>query len=250
MKYKNVLGKDFKKKDEAYKYFREKINEFDTCSYIVMTEKTPVRQSGMKQLEKEYGSISARATAKKSSYSDYQWCVKYLEEPHPSLALGIIENGKIETFNARNLFKCFGPGTFNPNKNLEEALRHEIKPQIKEYRKMYRNSHLCAHCHYQFPAQELEVDHVYPFAKIKKEFLELYGKEFIMNCLYKEEAVYRLNDFSPNEEVYPDSPREAWCDFHKERATYQMLCKKGKEGLPGCHPSKRMGKKIKMEWKI
>ena len=250
MKYKNVLGKDFKKKDEAYKYFRKKINEFDTRNHIVMTEETPVRQSDMKQLEKGYGSISDRATAKKSSYSDYQWCVKYLEEPHPSLALGIIENGKIETFNAKNLFKCFGPGTFNPNKNLEEALRHEIKPQIKEYRKMYRNSHLCAHCHYQFPAQELEVDHVYPFAKIKKEFLELYGKEFIMNSLYKEEAVYRLNDFSPNEEVYPDSPREAWCDFHKERATYQMLCKKGKEGLPGCHPSKRMGKKIKMEWKI
>jgi len=247
MIYKNILGKDFKKKDEAYKYFRKKINEFDTRSHIVMTEETPVRQSDMKQLEKDYGSISDRATAKKSSFSDYQWCVEYLEKPFPSLALGIIENSKIEAFNARNLFKCFGPGTFNLNKNLEEALRYEIRPQIEEYRKMYRNSHICAHCHYQFPAQELEVDHVYPFAKIKKEFLKLYGKEFIMNCLYKEGAVHRLDDLSPDEEVYPDSPREAWFDFHKERATYQMLCKNGKEGLPGCHPSKRMGRKIKFK---
>ena len=48
----------------------------------------------------------------------------------------VIENGKIETFNAKNLFKCFGPGTFNSNRNLEEALRHEIRPQIEEYRRM------------------------------------------------------------------------------------------------------------------
>ena len=244
MKYKNVIGKDFDTKPEAYKYFRKKINEFDTRSHIVMTEETPVRQSDMKQLEKDYGTISDRATAKKSSYKNYQWCVKYLEKPFISLALGIIENGKIETFNAKNLFKCFGPGTFNPNKNLEEALRYEIRPQIEEYREMYRNSHICAHCGHQFPPEELDVDHVYPFAKIKKEFLELYGKEFIMKCVYKGGAVHRLDNWSPDDEVYPDSPREAWIDFHKERATYQMLCKNGKNGFPGCHPLKRMGRKI------
>jgi hypothetical protein len=166
----NVLGEDFKKKDDAYKYFRKKINEFDTRSHIVMTKETPVRQSDMKQLEKDYGSISDRATAKKSSYSDYQ-----------------------------------------------------------------------------FPPEELDVDHVYPFAKIKKEFLELYGKEFIMKCVYKGGAVHRLDNWSPDDEVYPDSPKEAWFDFHKERATYQMLCTKGKNGFPGCHPLKRMGRKIEFK---
>jgi len=251
MKYKNIIGKDFDTKSEAYKYFRKKINEFDTRSHIVMTEKTPVRQSDMKQLEKDYGTISDRATAKKSSYNNYQWCVKYLEEPYPSLALGIIENGKIETFNAKNLFKCFGPGTFNPNKNLEEALRYEIRPQIKEYREMYKNSHRCALCGYSFFPKELEVDHLYKFEKIKKEFLELYGEEFIMKCLYKESdgVLYRIMDISPDENIYPDSPREAWVHFHKERATYQMLCnRKRKDGFPNCHDSKTYpGKKITLE---
>ena len=254
MKYKNVLGKDFKTKPKAYKYLREKINEFETSTYTIMTEETPIKQSAMLQLDKDYGSWTDRSIAKTHSRGVDKWCVIYVKEPFPSLALGFIRNKKEngskfhtelpECINAKKIFICFGSGTFNPNTNLEEALRHEIRPQIEEYREMYKNSHICAHCDHQFPPEELDVDHVYPFAKIKKEFLESYGKEFIMKCVYKERAVHRLDDWSPDDEVYPDSPREAWVRFHKERATYQMLCKNGKNGFPGCHPLKRMGRKI------
>jgi len=113
---------------------------------------------------------------------------------------------------------------------------------------MYKNSHICAHCDYSFFPEELEVDHLYKFEKIKKEFLELYGEEFIKSCVYKEGAVHRLQEISPDEEAYPDSPREAWFDFHKERATYQMLCKNGKNGHPGCHPLKTYARKIKSKY--
>ena len=93
----------------------------------------------------------------------------------------------------------------------------------------------------------MDVDHLYEFKLIKKEFLDLYGEGFIKSCLYKERrgVEYRISNNSPDENIYPDSPREAWTRFHKERATYQMLCKKGKDGLPGCHSLKTYkGKRI------
>ena len=46
--YKNVLGKDFKTKPKAYKYLREKINEFTvpySTNYTIITEETPIKQS-------------------------------------------------------------------------------------------------------------------------------------------------------------------------------------------------------------
>ena len=256
--YKNVLGKNFKKKDEAYKYFRKKVNEFKTSTYTVMTEETPIKQSEMIQLAKDYGSWTNEwFTRKTHSRGIKLWCIIYNTDPFPSMALGFIRNKKEnankfhtelpECVTAKNIFTCFGKGKFNKKQILNGAFRNEIRPQIEEYRAMYKNSHVCAHCKNIFSPDELEVDHLYPFKKIAKKFIELLGEEYLQQCLYKESdgVLYRLQDISPDDEVYPDSPKEAWMDFHKERATYQMLCKNGKNGLPGCHPLKtHPGKRI------
>ena len=56
MKYKNVLGKDFNKKSEAYKHFQkfrdEMIRTLQLGKYL--TEETPVKKSWMDQLFKDY----------------------------------------------------------------------------------------------------------------------------------------------------------------------------------------------------
>jgi len=266
MKYKNVLGKDFKRKEDAYKYHREKVMEFDvpySTNYTVMTEETPIKQSEMIQLSKDYGSYTQEWETRKSHATGInEWCVmRNYVDGIESISLGFLRNRKEgeskfsivlpEAVTAKKIFTCFGPGRFNDNEILEGALRNEIKHQLIDYRHNYRHGNKCAHCKVQFEPYELDVDHLFLFEKIKKEFLELYGEEFIMKCLYKESdgVLYRIMDSSPDENIYPDSPREAWVHFHKERATYQMLCnRKRKDGFPNCHDSKTYpGKKITFE---
>ena len=261
MKYPNVLGKDFKKKEDAYKYFSQKKNEFDipSCDYVLLTEETPIKQSEMIKLYNDYGSHTQEWETRKAHTTGIdRWCIMRNYVDHiQSFSLGFFRNKKEneskfntilpEAATAKKIFICFGPGYFNNNEILEGALRNEIRYQAVDYRKNYNHGNQCAHCKHVFQPDQLEVDHLREFKLIKKEFLDLYGEEFIMKCLYKESdgVEYRIRDTSPNENIYPDSPREAWVIFHKERATYQMLCKKGKEGLPGCHPLKTYkGKRI------
>ena len=241
LKYKNILGKDFKKKDEAYKYFRKKINEFivNGLGYKIMTEETPIKQSEMLQLANNYASWTNEWFDRKTDGKEIKkWCV--MIDDYNNYCLGFMRNEyKAEAVTAKNIFTCFGPGRFNPKEVLKSALRNEIKPQIKKFRESFINSHICALCNGSFNANELDVDHIYPFEKIANEFIELYGQDYLMKCLYKDANgfYYRLQDLSPDEEVYPDSPKDAWLQFHKERATLQMACK-------GCHYAKTYSKKI------
>ena len=62
----------------------------------------------------------------------------------------------------------------------------------------------------------------------------------MMKSLYKEGdgVLYRIQEVSPDDEFYPDSPRQIWQEFHKKRATLQMLYKPH-------HDMKTYSKKIK-----
>ena len=99
MKYKNVLGKDFKTKPEAYKYFRDKVMKFNvpfSTNYVVMTEETPIKQSEMIQLAKDYGSYTQEWETRKSHATGIdQWCVmrNFVDEIE-SISLGFIRNRK------------------------------------------------------------------------------------------------------------------------------------------------------------
>ena len=58
MKYKNVLGKDFKRKEDAYKRFQEcrdeMVRTFQLGPSHMLTEETPVKKSWMDSLFKDY----------------------------------------------------------------------------------------------------------------------------------------------------------------------------------------------------
>ena len=254
MKYKNVLGKDFKTKPEAYKYFRDKIGEFKidyVSNYVVLTEETPIKQSQMIQLAKDYGSYTQEWEDRKShSTGIKEWCVmRNTFSGIESFSLGFLRNRKEheskfneilpESVTAKKIFTCFGKGEFNKNEILNSALRNEIRPQTKHFRENSRC--FCLGCEQVFSPHELVVDHIFEFKNIVKEFLKNEGwKEFMQNSLYKESngVLYRLQDVSPDFEFYPDSPKTLWQEFHKQRATLQMLCK-------SCHDSKTYAIKIK-----
>jgi len=256
MIYKNVLGKDFKKKDEAYKYFREKINEFTvpySTNYTVITEETPIKQSEIKQLSKDYGSYTQEWETRKSHAAGIdQWCVmRNFVKKTESISLGFLRNRKEEesrlgailpeAVTAKKIFKCFGKGKFNSKEILNGALRNEINDQIEDFRRKLKDPNICACCGKRFPSQEMVVDHIFEFKDIVKEFFKDKGwKEFMMKSLYKEAdgVLYRIQKVSLDDEFYPDSPRQIWQEFHKKRATLQMLYKPH-------HDMKTYAKKIK-----
>ena len=256
MKYKNVLGKDFKRKEDAYKYHREKVMEFDvpySTNYTIMTEETPIKQSEMIQLSKDYGSYTQEWERRKSHATGInQWCVmRNFVKNTESISLGFLRNRKEgesrfntilpESVTAKDIFTCFGKGEFNQKQILNSALRNEISYQIEEFRRMLKDPNKCTHCGKRFYPHEMVVDHIFEFKDIVKEFFETDGwEEFMMKSLYKEAngVLYRIKEVSPEDEFYPDSPRQIWQEFHKKKATLQMLCK-------GCHDMKTYAKKIK-----
>ena len=260
MKYKNVLGKDFRTKPEAYKHFRDKVMKFNvpySINYVVMTEKTPIKQSEMIQLAKDYGSYTQEWETRKSHATGIdRWCVmrNFVDEIE-SISLGFIRNRKEgeskfsaippEAATAKKIFTCFGKGEFNQKEILNNALRNEIREQIKDFRQIIKDSTKCVLCKKHFHPTEMVVDHLYEFKDIAKEFLQNGWQEFMMNSLYKEAdgVLYRIQEVSPDDEFYPDSPRQEWQEFHKKRAVLQMLCE-------GCHHMKTYAKRIPSEYKM
>ena len=255
MKYKNVLGKDFKTKPEAYKYFRDKVMEFNvpfSINYVVMTEETPIKQSEMIQLAKDYGSYTQEWETRKSHATGInQWCImrNFVDEIE-SISLGFIRNRKEgeskfnvippEAATAKKIFTCFGKGAFNQKEILNGALRNEIREQTRAFKQMLKDPNRCVLCDKLFHPMEMVVDHLYEFKDIAKEFLKNGWEEFMRNSLYKEAdgVLYRIQEVSPDDEFYPDSPRQIWQEFHKSRATLQMLYKPH-------HDMKTYSKKIK-----
>jgi len=254
MKYKNVLGKDFKKKDEAYKYFRKKVMEFDvpdSINYTILTEKTPIKQSEMIQLAKDYGSYTQEWETRKSHATGIdQWCImrNFVKETE-SISLGFIRNRRKdeskfsaifpESVTAKKIFTCFGKGEFNQKEILNGALRNEIREQTRAFKKTLKDPNRCVLCDKHLHPMGMVVDHLYEFKDIAKEFLKNGWEKFMMNSLYKEAdgVLYRIQEVSPDDEFYPDSPRQIWQEFHKKRAVLQMLCK-------DCHDMKTYAKKI------
>ena len=260
MKYKNVLGKDFRTKPEAYKYFRGRIMEFNvpfSINCVIMTEETPIKQSEMIQLAKDYGSYTQEWETRKSHATGIdQWCVmRNFVDGIESISLGFIRNRKEgeskfnaippEAATAKKIFTCFGKGEFNQKEILNSALRNEIREQTRAFKETLKDPNRCVLCDKHFHPTEMVVDHLYEFKDIAKEFFKNGWEEFMMKSLYKEidGVLYRIQEVSPDDEFYPDSPRQIWQEHHKKRAVLQMLCK-------DCHYAKTYAKRIPGEYEV
>ena len=266
MKYKNVLGKDFNTKPEAYKHFTSlrdqmvnagKLGEFD-C----LTEDTAVKKSWIDSLFKDYFVCEDPDWYKRKIGLGVQdWffgrdsqggiCLwikqKDMPNPHDRDNCDRCKNNKLcfdrydsrydgETVpvSAKWIFTCFGKGVHNhsPLHRVKQALRKAIKYQIKEFRKSVRDE--CQECGEEGYGLDLEVDHDDPtFAKIVENFIKKYDQAYLIKNVSKasnEDIWYFINDKLENE----------WCEYHLKEAILRLLCVK-------CHKKKtykKKGKKI------
>lgn len=99
-----------------------------------------------------------------------------------------------------------------PNNMLDQAMRHAVDQQILDYR--YDNpNRVCAECRCE---GRVQVDHVTPFANIKRDFLAnetKYPHNFDQNGFGQWIFKTDNQDFA-----------NRWSTYHQTRATYQFLC--------------------------
>jgi hypothetical protein len=254
MKYKNVLGKDFNKKSEAYKHFQkfrdEMIRTFQLGKYL--TEETPVKKSWMDQLFKDYFLCQDPDYYKRKIGLGVQnWFFAY--DSQGGICLWIKQKDKPNPHNQENckscregeicfdrydlkyegekvpvaakwIFTCFGTGVHNNNPlhRVKDAMRKAIKYQTKEFRDSVRDE--CQECGEEGYGLDLEVDHTPNFTVIAKVFIEKYGEEYLIKNVSKaptEDIWYFINDKLKNE----------WCEYHLKKATLRLLC-------TSCHDKK------------
>ena len=96
--------------------------------------------------------------------------------------------------------------------DLNSALRYAIQPFINAYRDTLSDPK-CLLCQSN---EKIQIDHVYPFSKIRDEFV--HGRNDIPSSfdgnicrVFKEEHI---------------AFKESWIEHHNKKATYQPLCKK------------------------
>ena len=273
MKYKNVLGRDFNTKKEAYKHFQEcrdeMIRTFQLGPSHMLTEETPVKKSWMDQLFKDYFlcedpeyykrkiglGIENWFFAPDSEGGICLW-VKQKNRPNPhdrdncdrcknnKLCFDRYDlkyDGETVPVAAPWIFTCFGPGVKkddNPLHRVKQALRKAIKYQIKEFRESVRNE--CQECGEEGYGLDLEVDHDDPtFAKIVENFIKKYDQEYLIKNVSKasnEDIWYFIN-----EKLEKD-----WCEYHLKEANLRLLCitchkkKTYRKSIPGDITSPKM----------
>ena len=105
---------------------------------------------------------------------------------------------------------CFN---YKSNKDdLNSALRNAIIPFTTQYRNNLTEEK-CVTCN---SSENIQIDHIYPFSKIRDEFLQ--GREDIPSKF--DGNICR--EFKTEDTAFKDS----WLEYHNKIAIYQPLCKK------------------------
>ena len=262
MKYPNVLGKDFKRKEDAYKHFQEcrdeMVRTFQLGPSHMLTEETPVKKSWMDQLFKDYFLCEDPKFYKRKiglgvknwffgydSHGSISLCVKQIDRPpkHDSSKCEKCLTGKrcwstidcshmvMPNFiSAKWVFTCFGSGVLmneNPMHRVKQAARLAIKLQIKSFRDSVRDQ--CQKCGVEEYGLGLEVDHIIDFMDIFNNFIKNYEEEILIKSVYKDHTgdLWYFTD---------EKIKQEWCKYHKENAKLQLLCKT-------CHKDKTYKRK-------
>ena len=224
MKY-LVLGKDFKYKKDAWKYFKSQLYSIKQPvddNHITFTEETPIKQSHVKYLYDSYLTNDEKILDDVfRGDTPYDWGCKFLCNGVINLTfeLGARNQDRIPIKPAR-IFTCFGAATTNYTLNEKKTARKLIRYQRNDYLKkfigkdelIWNSIFECDKCECKVTYEELEVHHYWPS----------------FNGIYNE---WRDNVWK--EDLFPDSAcsyfnadaDESWCDFHFILAHYQKLCK-------------------------
>jgi|GEM_PF-2003545 len=263
MKYKNVLGRDFNTKKEAYKHYQEfrdkMVNTLKLGDLNKLTEETPVKKSWMDSLFKDYFLCKdPDYYRRKIGLGVQDWF--FGRDSEGGICLWIIQkqeekpkHDKDNCLNCRKrrlclselaydppikvpvaarwMFTCFGTGVLmneNPLHRVKQAMRKAVKYQIKEFRESVRNE--CQECGEEGYGLDLEVDHTPNFIEIAANFIKKYEEKVLLESVSKlaTQDIWTFN----NKEIEAD-----WCEYHLKDANLRLLC-------ITCHKKKTYRKSI------
>jgi hypothetical protein len=255
MKYKNILGKDFKSKAEAKKHFKTllySIKKPDVPIYaspskrhVKLTEQTLIKHSHMEYLYNNYLTTDKKTldTVFKGGIP-YSWWCKINTDGTRNIAFEVeTRNQSIIPVTPDRIFTCFGTAKINKKLNEKKVARHLISGDRDWYLSQFLEGdknpvkimfykYECDYCNKFFPYKEIEVDHVVLFNSIFKEWRDNVWKGDLnpnSSCRWFEDA-----EPSNDGKIHLSAANDSWCQFHSNIVQYQKLCE-------SCHTKKTYG---------
>ena len=245
MKYKNVLGRDFKRKEDAYKHFQSLRNK--TPLGKILDEKTAITKNAMDELFKNYFLCNDEDWyQRKIGPGVLNWsfgydsqggiCLWVHQKDKPKVKeckFDVSHWGEKVPVAAKWMFTCFGTGVLmNENKmhRVKQAARKAVEIHKKQFREQVEP--ICNECGIEIHGLDAEVDHKDP------TFMALFNN-FIKENDYDEEYLLKSVNKHNNEDIwYFINPgmKESWIEYHLHNSYLQLLC-------VTCHKNKTYGKK-------
>ena len=233
MKYKNVLGKDFKRKEDAYKHFQLLRNQ--TPLGKILDETTAITKNAMDKLFKDYFLCKDEDWYQRkigpgvSNWSfgyDSQGgiCLWVHQKDKPKVKeckFDVSHWGEKVPVAAKWMFTCFGTGVLmNGNKihRVKQAARKAVEIHKKQFRDQVKP--ICNKCGIEIYGLDAEVDHKDP------TFMTLFNN-FIKENNYDEEYLLKSVNKHNNEDIwYFINPgmKESWIEYHLHNSHLQLLC--------------------------
>jgi len=244
MKYKNVLGKNFKRKEDAYKHFQSLRDK--TPLGKILDEKTAITKNAMDELFKNYFLCNDKDWyQRKIGPGVLNWsfgydsqggiCLWVHQKDKPKVKeckFDVSHWGEKVPVAAKWMFTCFGTGVLmNENKmhRVKQAARKAVEIHKKQFREQIEP--ICNECGIEIHGLDAEVDHKNP------TFMTLFNN-FIKEYNYSEEHLLESVNKYENEDIwYFINPgmKENWIEYHLHNSYLQLLC------VP-CHKNKTYGK--------
>lgn len=240
MKYKDVLGKDFKRKEDAYKHFQLLRNQVPLGKKL--DETTAITKSAMDKLFKDYFLCNDEDWyQRKIGAGILNWsfgydsqggiCLWVHQKDKPKIKeceIDVSHWGEKVPVAAKWMFTCFGTGVLMKEDKMhrvKQAARKAVKIHKKQFREQVKPN--CNECGIEVHGLDAEVDHKDP------TFMTLFNN-FVKEYDYDEEYLLKSVSKHSYEDIwYFINPgmKESWVEYHLHNSHLQLLC------IP-CHKNK------------
>jgi len=243
MKYKNVLGKDFKNKQDAYKHFQLLRNQVPLGKKL--DETTAITKTAMDKLFKDYFLCKDEDYyIRKIGEGVENWSFGYDSKGGVCLWIHQKDKPKIKECKfdvshwgekvpvaAKWIFTCFGTGVLMDGDKMhrvKQAARNAVEIHKKDFRN--RTKPNCNRCEIEVHGLDAEVDHKDPtFITLFNNFFNNYNRDYILSTVGK--ASHEDIWYFTNLEI-----KNNWIKYHLNNCNLQLLC-------VTCHKNKTYGKK-------
>jgi len=242
MKYKNVLGKDFKNKQDAYKHFQLLRDQVPLGKKL--DETTAITKTAMDKLFKDYFLCNDEDWyQRKIGEGVENWsfgydsqggiCLWVHQKDKPKVKeckFDVSHWGEKVPVAAKWMFTCFGTGVLM-NENKMHRVKQAARKAVEIHKKNFRNHTKpnCNRCGVEVHGLDAEVDHKDPtFITLFNNFFNNYDREDILSTVGKapyEDIWYFTNIKMQNN----------WIKYHLNNCNLQLLC-------VNCHKNKTYGR--------